>query len=139
MTEPLNKIELTKLLAQKGWRYASVGMLTYIIDLFLIFLFKEYLHTPDWAAIGLGFFIAVTINFLLSYHWVFKGTTRSKTSGYMYFCTLAVIGLVVIIPSTLLVQKLFAIDIYYARTVVATAVGLAAFFINSFYNFKILH
>jgi putative flippase GtrA len=126
-------------LFQKFWRYTTIGISTYALDLVLIFLFREYLDFPDPLAIGLSFFIAVTINFWFSYHWVFRGTTRSKRSGYLFFSTLAVIGLVVIVPSTLLVQSVLTIDIYYARTIVAICVGIVAFLINTFFNFKMLH
>lgn len=124
---------------QKAWQYTTVGVATYVLDILLIYVFKNYLGLSDAAAVGFGFFIAVTLNFLVSYYWVFRGTVRTKRAGYVYFCTLAIVGLLVIIPSTLYVRDFMQIDIYYARTIVATLVGIVAFLINVFFNFKMPH
>lgn len=126
-------------LGKRFVHYTSVGVSTYLFDLFLIYCFKTFLGFPDALAIGLGFLIAVSINFLISYHWVFRGTKQTKLTGYLYFLGLATIGLGVIVSCTLFFETWLETSVYLARTLVAGIVGLVNFFINTFFNFKMPH
>lgn len=117
-------------------QYGLVGVSTYLLDLLLIFIFKNYFFAPDWLAVGLGFGIAVSVNYLISYNWVFKGTKQNKVRGYLFFIAVSLAGLVTIVTSTLLIKNIFTIDLYLARTIVAGFVGCANYLINSVFNFK---
>lgn len=118
--------------------YSMVGVGTYLFDLLLIYLFKTYLNFPDALAVGLGFLIAVSCNFLISYLWVFKGTKQTKAKGYLYFLGIATIGLTVIVVGTLSVRAVFDLDLYVARTIVAGLVGILNYTLNAMFNFKMI-
>lgn len=112
-----------------------MGISTFLIDLSLVFLFT-HLGVPEAIAVGLGFFIGVSINFYLSYHYVFKGTTRKQSTGYIFFLSIAALGILVIVPGTLLVKELLGVNLYIARIMVAGNVGMVNFLLNNFLNFK---
>lgn len=118
--------------------YSMVGVGTYLFDLLLIYLFKTYLNFPDALAVGLGFLIAVSCNFLISYVWVFRGTTQTHVRGYFYFLGIATIGLTIIVVGTLSVRTLFDLDLYVARTIIAGLVGILNYTLNAFFNFKMI-
>ncbi len=117
-------------------QYGLVGVSTYLLDLLLIFIFRTYLDFPDWLAVGLGFLIAVSVNYTISYLWVFKGTERDKMSGYIFFLIISIAGLLIIVTSTIAIKNFFSIDLYVARTIVATFIGTCNYLINSIFNFK---
>ncbi len=118
--------------------YSMVGVGTYLFDLLLIYLFKTFLSFPDALAVGLGFLIAVSTNFLISYLWVFKGTEQTKLRGYLYFICIATFGLAVIVVGTLSVKTFFSLDLYVARTIIAGIVGILNYTLNAFFNFKMI-
>ena len=119
-------------------QYSTVGVSTFALDLLLIYCFTTYLGMGTAAAVGLGFAIAITVNFLCSYYWVYRGTDRDTLSGYLIFVTLATLGLSIVLTGTLLLQQLFGMNIYLARSIVAGIVGLANFVINTFFNFRMI-
>lgn len=117
-------------------QYGLVGMSTYLLDLLLIFVLRTYFQFPDWLAVGIGFLVAVSINYVISYTWVFRGTERDKVSGYVFFLCISIAGLIMIVTSTLFLKNFFSIDLYVARTIVATFIGTCNYLINSIFNFK---
>jgi putative flippase GtrA len=126
-------------IAKRFVRYISVGFSTFLLDMFLVYAFKTYADFPNWLAVALGFAISVTINFLILYHIVYRGTTRTRLAGYIYFTCLATVGMGFIVMSTLFLLETFALNLYVARTIVASMVGLVGFLINTFFNFKMPH
>lgn len=119
--------------------YSLVGTSTYAFDLALIYVFKNFLGLTDGISVALGFIIAVSTNFLISYYWVYKGTEQRKLHGYMFFVGLAIAGLFIITFGTLFLQAALGIGLYTARTLVGLFVGTANFLLNTFFNFKMTH
>jgi putative flippase GtrA len=117
--------------------YSSVGVSTFLLDLGLIFLFVTYVNLHPTIAIGLGFLIAISINFFFSYHWVFRGTARRPLSGYLLFLSIALGGLGVVVGGTWLLHTILSLDLYLARILVAGFVGTMNFILNTFFNFKV--
>ena len=119
-------------------QYTMVGVGTYLFDLLLIYIFKTYLNFPDALAVGLGFLIAVSTNYLISYLWVFKGTSQTQLKGYLYFLGIATIGLTIIVVGTLSIRTFFDLDLYVARTIIAGLVGTLNYTLNAIFNFKMI-
>lgn len=117
-------------------QYGMVGVSTYLLDLLLIFIFKNYLGFADWLAVALGFSIAVSVNYTISYLWVFNGTERDKLHGYVFFLLISLIGLLIIVTGTLFIKNFFTLDLYLARTIIAGLVGTGNYLVNSIFNFK---
>lgn len=116
-------------------KYSLVGVSTFLLDLLLVRLFTTIMESEYWAVV-ISFLLAASVNFLLSYFFVFKGTERGLRTGYVYFIAIALIGVLVIGPSTLLIKNYFGINLYIARAVVGGIVGAVNFFLNNFLNFK---
>ena len=115
--------------------YSLVGGSTFLIDLLLVHLFFT-LGMSEYFAIVLGFLIAVSINFTLSYRFVFAGTKRTLGKGYLYFFVIACIGILFIGPATIFLKDIFALNLYIARIIVGGTAGTINFFLNNFLNFK---
>lgn len=118
-------------------QYGLVGVSTYLLDLLLIFILRTFFGSPDWLAVAIGFMIAVSVNYLISYFWVFEGTERDKVSGYIFFFFISITGLLIIVTSTVFIKNYFSIDLYLARTIVAGFVGTCNYLVNSIFNFRI--
>jgi putative flippase GtrA len=117
--------------------YSLVGISTYILDIALLFLLLNTTTLSQPIAIGTSFFVGVTSNFLLCYYWVYRGTQRDQLLGYAIFAGLATLGVILVTLTTEWFATTWGMNVYVARTVVATFVGLINFSINTFFNFRL--
>lgn len=54
------------------WKSVISGGTTAIVDLSLLFIFKEVLHLHYWASINISFSVAILVNFFLQKFWTFS-------------------------------------------------------------------
>ncbi len=119
-------------------KYLVVGVSTYLIDLALVFILTATTAIPYTLAIGIGFVVGISINYHYSYHWVFRGTERSKLQGYIIFALLGLSGAILIMLGTHIFVEQLNFDLYIARTIVGAFLGTVGFLINALLNFKVL-
>lgn len=125
-------------LLERGLKYSSVGVSTYLLDLIILLTLTAFTPIPYWLAVSLGFTIGVTINFTISYYWVYKGTTQRFERGYVIFMGLAILSLIVVSVGTATLFVEFGIPLVVARTLMGSVTGTCNFLINTFFNFKLL-
>lgn len=131
-------IELVKRLLRRGSKYATVGLATFLLDLGIVAILTTSTELPYTISIAVGFLIAVSINFLISYHWVYAGTTRRFHHGYAFFICFALGGAAVISGGTTWLVESFGLHILVARVLIGGVVGMANFLLNTFFNFRLL-
>ena len=77
-------------------KYTSIGVGTFVLDLGLLYILTDFLGLNYVIAAGMGFLLAVTLNYFLSRKFVFAGTDRSQKEGYAIFLFIAFIGLAIV-------------------------------------------
>lgn len=125
---------LVHLYKRFNW-YALVGVSTFILDLGLVSLLVRF-GVPDYPAIVSSFFLAVSLNFFISYKFVFSGTDQTPKRGYAFFIGIALIGIAVVGPGTILLNQTFGWPFYLARMTIGGVTGVLNFLLNNFFNFK---
>ncbi len=125
-------------LFHRGWKYTTVGVTTFIIDMGILFALVKLTPIFYPVAVAIGFLIGVSINYYLLYHWVFSGTERKFHHGYLYFVSLAILGAFMISGGTALLYENLPISLLMARTIMGGTTGFIGFFVNSFFNFKMV-
>lgn len=116
-------------------RNTLVSCAVFLFDLALLWALVEYLAMDKLVAATLAFLVAITIHYGFARIWIFVGSERELTSGYVYFLINAVVGLVLTI---VLFWAFMAIGLHYvpARIVASVFAGLAAFLLNAVLNFR---
>jgi len=109
---------------QQLFAYTIFGVSSFLIDLGLLWLFLDVLHVELLLATALSFIIAVSINYLSNRRWVFKGTRRNITEGYINFISIALFGLILIVGLMWLFVHKLDMDIVLARIITALFVGI---------------
>jgi putative flippase GtrA len=117
--------------------YSFIGAGTFAFDLFLLFLFTDIMGMNYLVAVGIAFLIAVSINYILSRQFVFKGTTRGHSEGYSYFIIIAILGLVLVTGSMYVLVELLGVYYLVARVLIACLTGIWNYLMNLFFNFKV--
>ena len=123
---------------QRLLSYSSVGISSYVLDIFIVSMLFYGFGVGREAALVLGFAVGVTFNYLLCYYWVYRGTTRNVYVGLLIFATLATTGIMIILTVTPWLMTQFALPLLIARTISAACIGVINFCINTFFNFKLL-
>jgi len=119
-------------------KYSFVGLPTFLLDLAIIALLTSLLNVPYEIAVGIGFIIGISVNYHITYHWVFKGTKRRRVTGFVIFALLGLLGMVLITSGTKFFVEEFGMPLYVARTLIGAILGIIGFLINSWFNFKML-
>lgn len=75
-------------------KFGIVGVIAAIVDVGVLVLLKELMHVDVLIASTISFCISVTVNYLLSMAFVFKGKKQSKVKEFIVFVLLSVGGLI---------------------------------------------
>ncbi|KND51020.1 MAG: hypothetical protein AB202_01255 [Parcubacteria bacterium C7867-007] len=129
---------LKSLAFRRFLKYALVGGSTLTFDLTLLYIATDIFGVPYYISTPIAFLIAVSINYLISRRFVFKGTERRIHHGYVYFITIAVVGS---FATTALVTALVTLTgMYYllARILVAFVIGIGNYLFNLYLNFRVV-
>lgn len=117
--------------------YSSVGLCTFALDMVIIAVL-HYQYDVDYVtAVGVGFLIGVSLNYILCYFWVYRGTERNVFIGFILFLLLALAGIIFITHSVRFLVDL-QVPLLIARSLVAGFIGMINFLLNTFFNFKLL-
>jgi putative flippase GtrA len=125
---------LAKLLSQN----TIVSCATFLFDMLFLWVLVQFLHVGKYPATAIGFVVATTIHYAVARVWIFRGTTRRVTSGYVYFLINAGIGLVATMAFFALFAGLLGMTYLVARVIASVFAGLAAFLLNAVLNFRTL-
>jgi putative flippase GtrA len=119
-------------------RYTLVGGSTFLFDLLLLFAVTTYAGVPYYLATPGAFLIAVSLNYLISRRFVFRGTERGHTVGYSVFIGIAVLGALFTTLGVTLFVTYAGLHFLVALVLTALVVGMGNYLFNLFFNFKVV-
>ncbi|WP_114952045.1 GtrA family protein [Sphingosinicella terrae] len=117
-------------------RNTIASFLAFGIDLALLWTLVEVAGIGRLPAAAAAFLLAMSVHYVVSRLWVFKGSRRGMASGYLYFLVNAGIGLVVTLAVFWSLIDLLEIQYLIARLIASVVAGLLVFFLNAAFNFK---
>lgn len=74
-------------------KFAIVGVIAAFVDLGVLIALKELMNVDVLLASAISFCVSVTVNYILSMSFVFKGKKQSKLKEFIIFVFLSVGGL----------------------------------------------
>lgn len=74
-------------------KFGIVGIIATSVDVGVLVLLKELLHVDVLLASAISFCVSVTVNYILSMSFVFKGKKQSKLREFVIFVFLSIGGL----------------------------------------------
>ena len=124
----------TKLTLVRFLKYVIVGVSTFVFDLVLLCIFIDIFLWNYVIATGVAFTVAVSVNYLFSRRYVFKGTSRSFYAGYVAFMVIASIGIGIAMLGMALMVGTLHFHILDSRIIIAGVVGVWNYLINLYFN-----
>lgn len=120
------------------FKYSSVGVSTFALDLAMLYLLTDFLGVHYLASAAIAFICAVTLNYSISRQYVFIGTKRDLRSGYVFFLIIAGIGLCAVIGLMYLSVDVFGMNYVISRVLIAGFVGIWTYLMNLYVNFRVV-
>jgi len=118
-------------------KFSAVGLSTFALDLFLLYVLIDDCGWNYILATGVAFAIAVSLNYVMDRRWVFKGTLRSVKAGYVVFMAIGCVGAVIAMTGMSILVGVFHINYVFARIAIAGMVGAWNYLMNLYVNFKV--
>lgn len=118
-------------------QYSALGAGTLLIDMALLFVLAGTLGMNYLWAAALAFLVAVSINYLLSRRFVFKGSSRKQTTGYMYFLMIAAFGMLLVTLGMYVLVEKWGMYYMISRVLISCVTGIWNYSMNLFFNFRV--
>lgn len=119
-------------------KYSSVGFGTFVFDLCLLYILVEVFNLNYLFCAGAAFFVAISLNYVISRRLVFAETKKDFTSGYMHFLFIAFIGMAVTLLGMAVLVSTLGIHYLLARCIVGALVGAGNYLSNLYLNFRVV-
>lgn len=117
-------------------RNTVASFFAFALDVTLLWCLVEWVGIGYIPAAAIAFLIAMTLHYVLSRIWVFRGTERGIAKGYMYFMVNTGIGLVITLGVFAALISFTGLYYLLARVLASVAAGIVVFFLNAIFNFK---
>ncbi len=75
------------------FKFAIVGGIAAVVDVGILIILKELLHINVLFSSMISFCVSVTVNYILSMTFVFKGKEKSRVNEFLIFVVLSIGGL----------------------------------------------
>lgn len=116
-------------------RYTLIGGSTFGLDLLGLFILHNLMGFSPGLAAGASFLVFISINYALSYVYVFPRGRRSPAATYALFIAAALAGSFLTGHGVALLHDGLAMQLYTARILVAPFVGMLNYLFNLYLNF----
>lgn len=117
--------------------YSITGSFTFSIDLLLLFLLIDVLSINYLVATAVAFVIALTLHYLFSRRYAFRGTDQSHHRGYVLFFAIGSMGLLFVSTLMYVFVGILGVHYFLSRILVACMVSMWGYLMNYHFNFKV--
>ena len=118
------------------WRNTVVSTGVFLIGLGVLWVLVEKAGVDPVVATGISFLIANSIHYVFGRTWIFAGSQRKVSTGYLLFLGNAVVGLAVTVGLFWVLTHWTLMNYLVARVIVSLFAGLAVFVLNAAFNFR---
>ncbi len=118
------------------WRNTIVSTGVFLVGLAILWLLVEQAEVDPVLATAISFIVANSIHYVFGRAWIFAGTQRRVSTGYLLFLGNAVVGLFVTIGLFWALITFTPMNYLIARVIVSVFAGLAVFALNASFNFR---
>lgn len=118
-------------------KYSVVGVSTFVFDLLILLCFIDVLGLDPVASAAIAYLIAVSVNYMLSRHFVFMGSLREVGSGYLLFVVIALFGAALVTSGMYVLATILGVHYMVSRVLIAAISGFWNYLMNLYVNFKV--
>lgn len=124
-------IQITRLV-----KYLSSGIITSVIDIFLLIVFVEVLGLYYIYSAVMSFMITHSIHYTINKNWGFRESDSGFKRGYFYFIIFGIVVALLIAVSLGYMVEVLELHYLIAKIIIVGFFGCFNFLINYFITFK---
>ena len=109
--------------------------LSFLVSIGVLWALVTFAGAEEVFAAAIGFICAQTIHYALARGWIFPGSERAITTGFVIFLLNAGMGLAITVGLYAALLEWTSINYLVARVLVSVFAGLAMFLSNATINF----
>ena len=122
---------MTNPLLYKVIKFATVGFLSFILDMIVTYTGKEKFKLNQYVANTISFFFAASFNFALNRLWTFQSNdTHVDTQAIKFFASMTV-GLGIATVVIYILNEKFGLNFYISKIIAVAVVMVWNFTINN--------
>lgn len=118
------------------WRNTVVSTGVFLVGLGMLWVLVETQGVDPVLGTAISFLIANSIHYVFGRSWIFAGSDRKLSAGYVLFLGNAIVGLIVTVSLFWMLTHWTPINYLVARVIVSVFAGLAVFGLNATFNFR---
>jgi putative flippase GtrA len=122
---------MTNPLLFKVFKFATVGGLSFLLDMLITYTGKEKLKLNQYVANTISFFFAASFNFALNRLWTFQSNDSHVDAQAMKFFASMTIGLGIATAIIYVLNEKFGINFYLSKIIAIAVVMVWNFTINN--------
>lgn len=119
-------------------RFSICGVCSFVLDLAILYYLVTTLAFPYYVAVPIAFLLAVAAHYVSCRWFVFRDSPRPYASGFFYFFFILFAVLILTLSIVTALVELWEVNIFAARIIASAFAGIASFYLNSRFNFKML-
>jgi putative flippase GtrA len=116
--------------------YSVISIVSFILDLSLLWVFSTIFHIHYLVSTGLAFTIAVTFQYIPTRFLVYKNSKQDIGIGYIYFFAIAMVGLLFVTFAMGFLVGIVHLNIIISRVFIAIFVGIWNYILHSYISFR---
>jgi putative flippase GtrA len=109
--------------------------LSFLVSISVLWVLVTFADLEEVFAAAIGFIFAQSMHYALARGWIFPGSERAITTGFVLFLLNAALGLAITVGLYAALLEWTSIDYLVARVLVSVFAGLAMFLANATINF----
>lgn len=117
-------------------RYSIIGGSTFALDLLGLYVLHTLFGLSPSLAAGISFLVFISLNYALSYVYVFPRGRRGPATTYTLFITAAIAGSFLTGHGVHVAHNVLGLSLYASRILVAPFVGMLNYLFNLYVNFR---
>lgn len=118
------------------WRNTVVSTGVFLVGLGVLWVLVEKQGADPVLTTAISFLIVNSIHYVFGRSWIFAGSDRKVSSGYVLFIANAIVGLIVTVSLFWMLTRWTPMNYLVARVIVSIFAGLAVFGLNATLNFR---
>ena len=121
---------------QKFFRNTAASMVTFTLDLVILWTLVEIVELPRVLAAAIAFIIPLVVFYFLQREWVFPQNDRSMGKGLALFALSVAVGFTAMLATFWALLELTELHYILARILASVVYGLLLFYLNGKFNFR---
>ncbi|MDQ3014585.1 MAG: GtrA family protein [bacterium] len=118
-------------------KYMIVTGVVFGIEIYLLYIYTDVAGFHYTISALLAFMCTVAIGYIINRIFVFRGSKRSNTAGFINYVLISLVGVGIVVGGMVVLVEFFEFNYIHARIIVVVFTFLWTYLMNLYVNFRV--